>query len=67
VLLTVSGGRNHITKRLMEVEEIAPGIGRVPCLECEGRPEEYPSLFAPEIGVSHCMECKGLGYVLINI
>lgn len=50
-----------------DVDPVGPGIGRVKCLECDGKPEEYPTLFPPEIGVTHCVDCKGLGYVYVDI
>jgi hypothetical protein len=65
--MTLYGGQNLSAEKLAEVEPVAPGIGRIACTECEGKPEEYPSLFPPEIGVTQCLNCKGLGYIFVDI
>ena len=44
---------------------VAPGVGKIACLECEGDPEGYPSLFPAEIGVTQCIDCKGRGWVYV--
>jgi hypothetical protein len=51
----------------VDVEYVAPGVGRVPCFECEGKPEDYAKLFPPEVGVTKCVDCKGAGFVYISI
>jgi hypothetical protein len=45
----------------------APGVGKVPCFECLGRPKEYVALFDPELGITQCTDCKDLGWVYIGI
>jgi len=67
MLMTLYRGQNGVTGKAVEVEPLAPGIGRVVCPECGGKPDEYPSLFPPEIGVTQCVDCKGLGYVYVDI
>lgn len=65
--MSVWGGQNFVTELPVHVEQVAPGVGRIVCLECSGDQERYRSYFPPEIGVTHCMDCKGTGFVLINI
>lgn len=48
--MTVYAAKNLNTEVTAEVEPVAAGIGRTTCLECAGKPEEYPSLFPPEMG-----------------
>ena len=64
---TLYVAKNNDTALEVEVEPVAPGIGRVICPECEGHPENYPSLFPPEIGVNQCINCKGLGYIYVDM
>lgn len=61
-----AGGQNFVAEKVMEVEHVAPGVGKITCLECEGDPATYPSLFPPEIGVTQCIDCKGQGWVYIS-
>jgi hypothetical protein len=65
--MTLYGARNNETPLRCDVEPVAPGIGRVACPECGGKPEEYPSLFPPEIGVTQCVHCKGAGYIYVDM
>lgn len=65
MLMTVRGGENFVTEKLVSVEHVAPGVGKIVCLECDGDPN-YPDLFPPEIGVSQCVDCKGRGWVYIS-
>ncbi len=65
--MTIFGGANNESAKELDVHPLAPGIGRIVCLECEGKPDDYPSLFPPEIGVEQCLHCKGLGYVLVDM
>ena len=51
----------------MDVEIVGPGVGKIPCLECEGRPEDYPSLFPDYAGITECVDCKGTGWVYISV
>ena len=37
--MSVWGGPNFVTEVPVLVEEVAPGVGRIVCLECEGDPE----------------------------
>lgn len=67
MLMTLYRGQNGVTGKSVEVEPVAPGIGRVVCPECSGKPDEYPSLFPPEVGITRCVDCKGLGYVYVDI
>jgi hypothetical protein len=67
MLMTLYNGQNFAAESVADVEPVAPGIGRVTCPECGGKPEEYPSLFPPEVGVTQCVDCKGLGYVYVDI
>lgn len=52
---------------LVDVEELAPGIGQIPCPECRGQPQNYPALFPPELGIRQCLDCKGTGKVFVGI
>ena len=67
MLTTLYGARNNETPTKCDVEPVAPGIGRVTCPECGGKPKEYPSLFPPEIGVTQCVQCKGTGYIYVDM
>jgi hypothetical protein len=67
MLMTLHAGTRLVTSKPVEVKEVAPGIGRIPCPECNGRPDEYPSLFPPEIGITQCVDCKGTGFVFVSI
>lgn len=67
MLMTLYGGEQLQSSMPVQVEEVAPGIGRIPCPECRGRPLEYPSLFPPEVGISQCVDCKGAGSVFVSI
>lgn len=64
--MQVYGGNNFSSSKSAEVEIVAPGIGRIPCLECEGDPANYPKLFPPELGVTQCIDCKGRGWVYVS-
>jgi hypothetical protein len=72
--MSVWGGQNFVTEVPMLVEEVAPGVGRIVCLECDGDPEAYVSRFPPELLVEcyvpgigpSCVTCKIRGYVLVS-
>lgn len=63
--ITAFGGENFVSEKQMYVELVAPGVGKVACLECDGDPH-YPSLFPPGAGVNQCIDCKGRGWVYIS-
>lgn len=63
--MTAFGGENFVSEKLVFVEYVAPGVGKIVCLECDGDPN-YPKLFPPEIGVTQCIDCKGQGWVYIS-
>jgi hypothetical protein len=67
-LTTVFGGANNESAvDLLEVEPLGSGIGRVVCLKCDGKPDDYHSLVPQAVGVTRCLNCKGLGYVLVDM
>ena len=67
MLMNLYGGGQLEVSMPVEVEELAPGIGSIPCPECCGRPDEYPSLFPSEIGITHCVVCKATGRFLVSM
>lgn len=64
--MQVFAGENLATAVEVDVEIVSPGVGKIVCLECDGDPEGYPSLFPPEIGVTQCIDCKGRGWIYIS-
>ena len=60
------GGPELQAAKLVDFEEIVPGIGRMICPECGGDSTEYADLFPPELGITNCVDCKGTGYILVN-
>jgi hypothetical protein len=67
MLMRVWGGENYVSERDVEVMPVAPGVGEIVCLECNGEPEKYPSLFPPELGITGCVDCKDRGRVFVCI
>ena len=66
VRMLVTIGEQEYRKLVpMDVELVAPGVGKITCVECEGRPDEYPSYFPPG-AVPHCVHCKGQGWVYVS-
>ena len=65
MLMTVYCGRNYVTGVDREVHTVAPGIGEIDCLECNGT--GIWDFMAPEIPADDCVQCKGTGKQLINI
>jgi hypothetical protein len=59
----------------VDVELIAPHVGKMVCPECDGDPEAYVSRFPPELLIEchvpgigpSCVTCKGRRYVLVSI
>jgi hypothetical protein len=47
--MSVWGAQNFVTEVPVLVEEVAPGVGRIVCLECDGDPEAYVSRFPPDL------------------
>ena len=67
MLMRIWGGENYVSERDVMVTTVAPGVGRIGCPECNGKPEEYAQLFPPELGIKTCVDCKGRGYVFVSI
>jgi hypothetical protein len=66
MMMRLYGGPDLETSMSVEVEEVAPGVGRIVCPECGGQPHKYANLFPPELGIHQCLDCKGTGYVLVS-
>jgi hypothetical protein len=64
--MIVWGGTNFVTEAPVEVEPIAPGVGRIVCLECDGDPEGYAASFPSRLGIDTCIDCKGRGWVYVS-
>jgi hypothetical protein len=45
VRMEVYGARNFASAKLTDIETVAPGVGRMTCLECDGDPEAYAARF----------------------
>jgi hypothetical protein len=61
-------GRNGIEPVPVKVEIVASGIGRVPCVECVGKPHVDPPLPVPSM---HCVALVALliaavGFTLLS-
>lgn len=65
--MEVYGGLNFESAKAAEIKEVAPGVGTMMCLECNGDPEGYVRLFPPELGITQCVDCKGRGWVYVNV
>jgi hypothetical protein len=52
-------GRNGIEPVPVKVEIVASGIGRVPCVECVGKPQDFSKLCPPELGATQCIDVRG--------
>lgn len=73
--MEVYGGRNYVTPLLANIDIVAPGVGKMTCLECDGDPEGYAAAFPAELaaetyvdGIGHtCRDCKGRGWVYVNV
>jgi hypothetical protein len=59
--------QNNEAQLISDIEPVAPGIGRIVCPQCGGKPSEFPSLFPPEIGAAQCIDCKGTGYIYVDM
>lgn len=62
--MSLWGGRNFVTEAPMDVEEVAPGVGRITCPECEGMPEAYAARFGTlraQLAPNGCVDCKNRG------
>jgi hypothetical protein len=70
VRMEVYGGRNYVTAALTNIEIVAPGVGKMTCLECDGDPEAYAAAFGPyrrELAPDGCLDCKGRGWVYVSV
>lgn len=69
MIAVVYGGRNLATAAEVDVEIVAPGVGRMMCLECQGDPEAYAAAFGPlrrELAPDGCVDCKNRGWVYVS-
>ncbi len=67
--MDVYGGLNFVSKKAAEVEIIAPGVGRIACLECGGDPESYAAAFGDlreACAPCGCVDCKNRGWVYVS-
>jgi hypothetical protein len=67
--MSVWGGTNYTREALTEVAFIAPGLGRMRCLECDGDPEAYAAGFGKwraELAPDGCVDCKNRGWVYVS-
>lgn len=65
MIMTVYCGRNFATGIEREVRAVAPGVGEIDCMECEGT--GWWAFMEPEIPGEPCVQCKGTGRQLISI
>ncbi|MDB5555453.1 MAG: hypothetical protein JWL86_5437 [Rhizobium sp.] len=69
MIAVVYGGRNLATSAEVDVEVVAPGVGRMTCLECEGDPEAYAMAFGDrryDLAPDGCVDCKNRGWVYVS-
>lgn len=67
--MEVFGGLNLASSKAIEVEIVAPGVGKIPCLECEGDPEAYCAAYGPlreAVVPTGCRNCKNRGWVYVS-
>jgi hypothetical protein len=70
VFMSVWGGQNFVTEAVMNVEEVAPGVGRIICPECNGEPRAYAARFGslrPQLAPNGCVDCKNRGWVYVSV
>lgn len=51
------------------IEIVAPGVGRMPCPECDGDPIGYTNAFSEmrsAAAPNGCVECKNRGWVYVS-
>jgi hypothetical protein len=69
MLMIVRGGDNFASQKSVNVEIVAPGVGKIACLECRGNSEGYAASFGPmrlAVAPNGCIDCKGRGWVYIS-
>ena len=62
-------GRGELTEAVLNVEEVAPGVGRITCPECNGNPEAYAARFGSlrsKLAPNGCVDCKNRGWVYVS-
>ena len=67
--MSVWGGQNFVTEAVFNVEEVAPGVGRIPCPECNGDPEAYAAQFGDlrtTLAPYGCVDCKNRGWIYVS-
>lgn len=70
MIAVVYGGRNLATAAEVDVKIVAPGIGRMTCLECRGDPEAYAAAFGNrrhDLAPDGCVDCKNRGWLYVNV
>jgi hypothetical protein len=69
VRMETYGGASYGTHAMVDVDVIAPGVGKMTCLECRGDPERYAAGFGhrrQELAPNGCIDCKNRGWVYVN-
>lgn len=69
MIALVYGGRNLATSAEVDVEIVAPGVGKMTCPECDGDPEAYAARFGDkrrELAPDDCVDCKNRGWVYVS-
>jgi hypothetical protein len=70
VRMETYGGTSYGTPAMVDVDVIAPGVGKMTCLECQGDPEAYAAAFGRlrhELAPDGCIDCKNRGWVYVGI
>lgn len=68
-ITSVWAGTNFVTEVPMPVEDVAPGVGCITCLECGGDPEVYAAAFGhlrSTLAPNGCVDCKNRGWVYVS-
>jgi hypothetical protein len=64
------GGTDYGVPVMVDIEAIAPGVGRMTCLECHGDPDAYAAAFGRwrrDLAPDGCVDCKNRGWVYVGV
>jgi hypothetical protein len=70
IRMEIYGGRNYAMPMLTNIEIIAPGVGKMTCLECSGDPEGYAEAFGDRrhaLAPDGYLDCKNRGWVYVSV